>query len=122
MPCPATPVVLIVEDEILIRMVAADAFIEAGFFVFEAEHADHALRVLADLTEVHVLFTDVNMPGTMDGIALAERLKASSPGLHVIVTSAMPIPRPIDHLPATFVPKPYRAEAVCRAARELLAA
>ncbi len=78
--------------------------------------------MLADLGRLHVLFTDVNMPGAMDGIALAEYLKSSSPELHVIVTSAMPIPRPLDHLSATFVPKPYRPEAVCRAARKLLAA
>ena len=95
MPCPDAPVVLIVEDELLIRMVAADAFAEAGFLVFEAEHADDALLVLAQAAAVHVLFTDVNMPGSMDGIDLAEYLKASAPGLHVIVTSALPIPRPI---------------------------
>jgi CheY-like chemotaxis protein len=122
MPCPDAPVVLIVEDEFLIRMMAADAFADAGFLVFEAEHADHALLVIADAARVHVLFTDVNMPGSMDGIDLAEHLKAATPELHVIVTSAMPVTRPIDHLMGAFVPKPYRPEAVCRTARKLLAA
>ena len=122
MPFHESPVVLIVEDEFLIRMLAADAFAEAGFVVFEAEHADHALVVIADAARVHVLFTDVNMPGAMDGIDLAERLKAAAPELQVIVTSAMPVPRPIDHLMGAFVPKPYQPEAVCRAARKLLAA
>jgi len=122
MPYPALPAVLIVEDEILIRMVAADAFIEAGFVVFEAEHAAHALLILADSAHIHLLFTDVNMPGVMDGIGLAEHLKAASPGLHIIIASALPISRSIDHLPATFVSKPYQMADVCRTAQTLLAA
>ena len=122
MPYPDAPVVLIVEDEFLIRMAAVDAFTEAGFVVFEAEHAAHALLVMAGAAHVHLLFTDINMPGVMDGIGLAERLKASSPGLCLVITSAAPLPDATDHLSATFVPKPYHAEAVCRTAMGLLAA
>ena len=60
-----------------------------------------------------MLVTDVNMPGDMNGIDLAEHLKAAAPGLHIIITSALPMLRPVDHLPATFVSKPYDPEELC---------
>jgi CheY-like chemotaxis protein len=116
------PVVLIVEDEHLIRMLAVAAFLDEGFVVLEAEHAAEALLIYGGHVRVQVLFTDVNMPGVMNGIDLAERLKTLAPHLHVIITSALPVLRPVDHLPATFISKPYDIEAVCQAARELLAA
>lgn len=119
---PADPIVLIVEDEALIRTLAVEAFSEEGFLVLEAEHAAGALLIVDDAPEIHVLFTDVNMPGDMNGIDLAERLKAAAPRLHVIITSALPILRPVDHLPATFVSKPYDPEMTAKAARALLAA
>ena len=116
------PVVLIVEDEHLIRMLAVQAFLDEGFLVLEAEHAAGALLAYGKDARIHVLFTDVNMPGEMNGIDLAEHLKGLAPNLHVIVTSALPVLRPVDGLPALFVPKPYHVEDVCRAARTLLAA
>ena len=68
------PMVLLVEDEPLVRMTAADELDEAGFQVLEAKNADEALALLeAHSDEVQVLFTDVDMPGSMDGMALAER-------------------------------------------------
>ena len=116
------PVVLVVEDEDLVRMLAVDAFIDEGFVVLEAEHAAEALLIYNDAAEIHVLFTDVNMPGLLNGIDLAERLKALAPHLHVIITSALPVLRSVDHLAATFVEKPYDLQAVCETARDLLAA
>jgi CheY-like chemotaxis protein len=116
------PVVLIVEDEPLIRMLAVDAFVDHGFLVLEAEHAAEALRVHETQAQVDVLFTDVNMPGALNGIDLAERLKAKAPELRIIITSALPILRPVDHLPARFFSKPYAPHDVCAAAKALLAA
>jgi CheY-like chemotaxis protein len=116
------PVVLIVEYEPLIRMIAADAFAEAGFRVFEAEHAAAALAHFRGRAQVHVLFTDVNMPGEMDGIGLAEHVNSVAPEVHLIITSALPIRRSIDHLPATFITKPYDVEAILRHAMARLAA
>ncbi len=116
------PIVLVVEDEALIRMLAVDAFLEAGFDVLEAEHAADALEVHGSAALVHVLFTDVNMPGDLNGIDLAERLLATSPALRVIITSALPVLRPVDHLPATFFTKPYDPAGVCATAHALLAA
>lgn len=69
-PCESLgrTVVLLVEDEPLVRMTAADELDDAGFRVLEAKNADEALVVLeAHSSEVQVLFTDVNMPGSMDG-------------------------------------------------------
>ncbi len=91
------PVVLVVEDEPLIRMVAVDAFLDQGFDVLEAMDAEDALRVHAGHLHIQVLFTDVNMPGALNGIDLAEQLKALAPGLHIIIASALPMLRPIDH-------------------------
>jgi CheY-like chemotaxis protein len=90
----AKPTVLVVEDETLIRMLAVDAFLEEGFEVLEAEHAVEALGIHDRATTIEVLFTDVNMPGELNGIDLAERLKAAALALHVIITSALPILRP----------------------------
>src|SRR3712207_9139809 len=73
------PVVLLVEDEPLARMTAADELEEAGFQVLEAANADVALKVLeARSDEVQVLFTDVDMPGSMDGLALAEQVRSEA--------------------------------------------
>src|SRR6202012_1153408 len=122
MKSPSKPVVLVVEDEPLIRMLAVYAFIDAGFDVLEAEHAAHAIRGHAEASLIHILFTDVNMPGELNGIDLAERLKAQSENLIVVITSALPILRSVEHIPATFVTNPYDAESVSRTAMALLAA
>ena len=67
-----TPFVIVVEDDALIRMVAADVLADAGFTVIEAGHAGEALALLeAHASGIHVLFTDIQMPGAMDGLALA---------------------------------------------------
>jgi len=116
------PVVLVVEDESIIRMLAVDAFLDEGFVVLQAEHAAEAQLVYGASARVQVLFTDVNMPGPLNGIDLAGRLKALDPRLHVIITSALPIVRSVDHLPATFVAKPYDLQIVCQTAKDLLAA
>ena len=116
------PVVLIVEDEPLIRMLAVDAFQEAGFLVLEADCAAEALLVSGGEPCIRLLFTDVNMPGEMNGIDLAEHLKRLIPKLHLMITSALPVSRPVGHLSALFVAKPYRIKDVCRTAQDLMAA
>lgn len=118
----AKPTVLIVEDECLVRMVAVDAFLDGGFLVLEAVDVVDALRVHGENLHVALLFTDVNMPGALNGIDLAEQLKAISPGLQIIIASALPVLRPVEHIPATFVSKPYELENVCSTARLMLAA
>ena len=116
------PTILIVEDECLVRMVAVDAFLDFGFLVLEAADAVEALRVHGENLQIQVLFTDVNMPGNLNGIDLAEKLKALTPGLHIIIASALPMIRPVDHIPATFISKPYELDAVYNTATDLMAA
>ncbi len=107
------PVVLLVEDEPLVRMTAADGLEEAGFHVLEAANADVALKVLEVRSdEVQVLFTDVDMPGSMDGMALAEEVHARWPHILLLISSGYARQHP-DQIPdhGHFVPKPYRASA-----------
>ena len=120
--CTGRPIALVVEDEPLVRMLAVAAFLEGGFVVFEAGHAAEALQISDAKRGIQLLFTDVNMPGDMNGIDLAEQLLLGLPSLKVIITSALPIQRPLDHLPVSFIAKPYDIESVCETARGLFAA
>jgi CheY-like chemotaxis protein len=117
-------VILVVEDEPLVRMTAADELGEAGFQVLEATNADEALWVLeARSDEVHVLFTDVDMPGSMNGMALAEQVYQRWPHVLLLISSgcARPLPDEIpDH--GHFVPKPYRGATLVRHITEMMQA
>ena len=123
-PCESIrpTVVLLVEDEPLVRMTAADELDDAGFRVLEAKNADEALVVLeAHSDEVQVLFTDVNMPGSMDGMALAERVYQRWPHVLLLISSGYARPHP-DEIPdhGRFVPKPYRGETLVRHITEMM--
>lgn len=102
-------VVLVVDDEPLIRMNAADMLMDAGWTAIEAADAAEALALLEAHPEVTVLFTDINMPGDMDGLDLARRVHDLRPDVHLIVTSGKMSPRR-DELPGSgeFLGKPYR--------------
>src|SRR4051794_9797610 len=116
------PVVLLVEDEPLLRMAAADDLQEAGFHVLEAANADIALAVLeACSDDVQVLFTDIDMPGTMDGLGLAESVQQRWPHISLLIASAYHRPQP-EQIPddGRFMPKPYRSEDVVRQIRDLV--
>ncbi len=118
------PVILLVEDELLVRMTAADELEEAGFQVLEAANADVALKVLeARSDEVVVLFTDVHMPGSMDGMELAEQVHARWPHVRLLISSGSARPHQ-DEIPdhGQFMPKPYHAETLVRHVYELMGA
>ena len=113
------PVVLLVEDDGLLLMEAADTLADAGFAVVEASHADNALSVLESRGDVDVLMTDVDMPrGSMDGFALARLVAHRWPGIPVLVVSGMGTPGPHD-MPdgARFIPKPYEPSTLVRTLR-----
>lgn len=103
--------VLVVEDEPLIRIVAADAIADSGIMAWEAGDADEALRALDQHPQIGLMVTDVNMPGEMDGLALAQKVSEDRPNVQVIVTSGR-INVSDERLPdqGTFLPKPYRTE------------
>ncbi|WP_269714738.1 response regulator [Caulobacter sp. NIBR2454] len=106
----AAPLILIVEDDLLVRMVAAAALEDAGYSVLEADCALEALEVLAGRSGVSVLFTDINMPG-MNGLQLARVASERHPGLMVLLTSGYEQPSAEDIPPrGRFLPKPYLPE------------
>jgi two-component system, response regulator PdtaR len=102
------PVILVVEDDPTIRMGALQLVVDAGFEALEADNADEAIRILEARPDIHLVFTDVGMPGTMDGIKLAHYIRHRWPLVKLIVASGKAI---LDesHLPAgaRFFPKPY---------------
>jgi two-component system, response regulator PdtaR len=115
------PVVLVAEDEELIRLWAADVLQESGFSVLEASNAEGALRVLEARPEVRLLFTDIHMPGAFDGMELARRVHDRWPHVQLVVTSGKIAPRPAE-IPddGRFLAKPYRAEQLVWHVQELL--
>jgi CheY-like chemotaxis protein len=108
MLCNLPKEVLVVEDEPLVRMVAADALSDHGIMAWEAGDADEALELLERHPRIGLLFTDVDMPGAKDGLELAHEVSSARPDVELIVTSgavsvsdeALP-----DH--GSFLPKPY---------------
>lgn len=84
------PVVLVVEDEPLVRLFASDMIEEAGFEVLQAADATDAIVTLEDRLDVRVVFTDVDMPGGIDGIMLAICIRERWPSIQIIITSGRP--------------------------------
>jgi CheY-like chemotaxis protein len=117
--------VLVVEDEVLLRLVIAEYLRDCGYKVIEAADADEAVLVLKqpDLV-VDVLFSDIEMPGSMDGFALAQWSRSNRPGLEVILTGT--VPRAVNVAPNLCeegpLPKPYEPQSVHDRIRQLLAA
>jgi CheY-like chemotaxis protein len=117
------PVILVVEDEALVRFAAVGMLGDAGFRMIEAANGDQALELLAADSDVQLLFTDVTMPGSIDGFALARHVRARWPHIAIMVVSAKRVPQS-EELPAgsRFEQKPYSPETVVRHARELTSA
>src|SRR4030088_3581563 len=114
------PVVLIVEDEFLLRMDAADMIEAAGFEVVEAGNADEAIEILEARCDITVVFTDIQMPGSMDGLKLARAVRGRWPPIKVVATSGLVDVGEKDLSEGVrFLPKPYSLEAVGGLLREL---
>jgi CheY-like chemotaxis protein len=113
-------VVLVVEDDFLIRMNAAEMIADAGFDVVEAASADEAIVILEDRLDITVVFTDIQMPGSMDGLKLAAAIRGRWPPIRIIATSGLVDVRQ-DEIPegGRFLPKPYSPEQIIRTLREL---
>jgi CheY-like chemotaxis protein len=116
-------IILVVEDETLVRLAAVGMLEDAGFRLVEAANSDQALELLAADSNVQLLFTDVSMPGAIDGLALARMVRVRWPHIAIMVASAKRAPHP-EELPAgsRFERKPYSLDTVVRHARELTAA
>jgi DNA-binding NtrC family response regulator len=114
------PTILIVEDEFLVRRVSADQLEEDGYCVLEAETAADAIRILESEAGVAVMFTDVNMPGDLDGLGLARLVHERWPAVRLLVTSgggkvsAHDVPDD-----GRFMPKPYTMSRMTQLVGEL---
>jgi two-component system, response regulator PdtaR len=114
------PIVLIVEDEFLLRMSAVAMIEDAGFEVLEAGDADEAITMLESRSDIRLVFTDIQMPGSMDGLKLAAAVKGRWPPIKIIATSGRHLIRDSD-LPegALFLSKPYTSEGISILLHEL---
>lgn len=117
------PVVLLVEDEELLRMNAADMITSAGFEVIEAANADAAIEILEARRDITVVFTDIQMPGSMDGLKLARAISGRWPPIKIIATSGLVDVGEKD-LPkgGRFLAKPYSPDELTDALHQLMEA
>ena len=122
-PMRPSVAVLIVEDEPLIRMGTVYLLRDADFEVYEAGSADAAIALLELHKEIRLIFTDVDMPGSMDGLKLAQYVRGRWPPVKIIVTSGH-IKVTEDSLPAgaLFMSKPYDPAEITHKVREMIAA
>lgn len=113
--------VLVVEDEPLVRMDIADNLEDAGFSVVEAANAAEAIAALERDATIQIIFTDVDMPGSMDGLKLAAAVADRWPPIRIIVTSGHRTVE-ITDIPdgSVFFSKPYRATEIVNSINQLL--
>ncbi|MBR1154243.1 response regulator [Bradyrhizobium sp. JYMT SZCCT0428] len=116
-------VILIVEDELLIRLNAVEMIEEAGFEAVEAASADEAIAILERRLDITVVFTDIQMPGSMDGLKLVAAVRDRWPPILIVATSGR-AKLGIGDLPegSRFLPKPYSPAEITETLRQLIAA
>ena len=114
-------VILVVEDSALIRMGAVDLVRSAGYEALEASNADEAIRILESRADIDLVFTDVEMPGTMDGIKLSHYIRSRWPPVKLIVASGRAILKE-SSLPegSRFFSKPYSDHAIADAMARMI--
>jgi two-component system, response regulator PdtaR len=106
------PCILVVEDEVLIRMDISDELRRGGYTVLEAKSAEDAQALLAASPEIDVVFSDFELFGELDGWDLHRIVSANYPGMGFILTSARTLRQECEDNGVFFVPKPYSQEAV----------
>jgi len=114
------PVVLVVEDEFLLRMDSVEILEDEGFEVVPAANADEAIAVLSARSDIHLVFTDIQMPGSMDGLKLARFVRNRWPPIKIVATSGY-VRAGADDLPtgSVFLPKPYSGAELVSTLRHL---
>src|SRR5687767_9788357 len=117
----STPVVLVVEDEMVLRMRAVDIVEDAGFVPVEAVSADEAMRILEARDDISLLFTDIQMPGSMDGLKLAHAAHTRWPHIKIILVSGQ-IAVTDDDKPddSEFFPKPLEVQEMVLELQEMI--
>lgn len=114
-------VVLVVEDDFLLRSDAMQMLEEAGFKTVEASNADQAILILEARLDINVMFTDIEMPGSIDGMKLAHAVRGRWPPIKIIATSGHNKISNAD-LPAggKFIPKPYNFKYLADVIRDVM--
>jgi two-component system, response regulator PdtaR len=111
-------VILTVEDETIVSAFLGEVLRDAGYRVIATANADEAIRILEARDDIRIVITDVNMPGSMDGLRLAAAVKDRWPPIKIIIASGKPAPlnseMPSD---SRFLPKPYAPHEVLAAVR-----
>lgn len=112
--------VLVVEDDPLIRMDAVSMIEDAGIAVLEASDADEAIGILESRSDITVVFTDIEMPGSMNGLKLAFAVRDRWPPVAIVIASGRVLPGP-EEMPAEviFLRKPYSERAIVAAIRKV---
>ena len=117
------PNVLVVEDELVLRMRAVDIVEDAGFNPIEAINADEALSILEERSDISLLFTDIQMPGTIDGLKLAHAVHKRWPAIKIILVSGKVELSDADKLAASrFFGKPVEAKQMVAELQEMVGA
>jgi CheY-like chemotaxis protein len=117
----APAVVLVVEDEMLLRMRAVDMVEDAGYTAVEAVDADEAVAVLESRSDVALLFTDIQMPGTMNGLELAHAVHQRWPPIKIILVSGQLKRANIDiPVASRFFGKPLEAREMIAEMRNMI--
>ena len=116
--------VLVVEDEYLIRMDLVDSLLDEGFEVLAADNADDAIAILESDDQIQVMFTDIDMPGSMNGLILSSAVRDRWPPIKIVVTSGQRVRPSATDLPegSLFFAKPYDHSKVAASFRAMLAA
>lgn len=114
--------VLVVEDEALIRMVVADQLRDSGYDVIETRSADEAVALMEKGLHVDAVFSDVNLPGTLNGIGLVRWMRSQRPQIPVLLTSGAISDMPADLRDTELLLKPYDVDEVVRRLGPALAA
>ena len=117
---PKSAIVLVVEDNPVLLLNSVDLIADAGFEVLEASNADEAIEILQQRTDIAIVFTDIEMPGSMDGLKLAQAVRDGWPPVHLVIASGRHTPEP-DEMPAgsRFFSKPFKGSELVATLREM---
>jgi CheY-like chemotaxis protein len=115
--------VLVVEDDPLVRALAVEIVEEAGYVALEASDADEAVAILETRSDIALLFTDINMPGSIDGLKLAHAVRDRWPPIKIVMVSGK-VALTADDMPSNsqFFAKPYQASRMISELRSLISA
>lgn len=113
--------VLVVEDDQTVRMLAVEVIEDAGFEVIQAISADEAISILENRLDIRLVFSDINLPGSFDGIRLAAYIHDRWPQIEIILTSGKYFPKKNEFPPRVlFISKPYRLSNVVKTLQKMV--